>query len=98
MEKCRRLLKTVALVDEPAGLFDLAEYYMEHRLMPSEAEGDAVHLALASLLRIDFLLTWNCRHLANANKIQHLRVLNGRLDLHVPIVTTPINLMEGAWP
>ena len=61
--------------------------------MPAEAGGDAVHLALASMHSIDFLLTWNCRHLANANKIQHLTVLNARLGLHVPVITTPLTLM-----
>ena len=42
---------------------------------------------------MDFLLTWNCRHLANANKIQHLSVLNARLGLPVPVITTPLMLI-----
>jgi predicted nucleic acid-binding protein len=87
------LLKGVELLDEPPGLEEVVEYYIEHRLMPAEAGGDAVHLALASLHSLDFLLTWNCQHLANANKVQHLAVLNGRLRLHVPVVTTPLNLI-----
>lgn len=86
-------LEGVRVVDEPTGLSDVVEYYIEHRLMPAEAGGDAAHLALASMHSIDFLLTWNCRHLANANKIQHLTVLNARLGLHVPVVTTPLTLM-----
>jgi predicted nucleic acid-binding protein len=94
--KARRaigLLKGVELLDEPAGLRDVVEYYIEHRLMPVDAGGDAVHLALASLHSVDFLLTWNCQHLANANKVQHLAVLNGRLRVHVPVITTPLTLM-----
>ncbi len=87
------LLSDVPLLDEPPGLLEVAEYYVEHRLMPAEAGGDAVHLAMASLHRMDYLLTWNCRHLANANKIQHLAVLNGRLGLYVPVVTTPLTLV-----
>ena len=59
----------------------------------AEAGGDAVHLALASMHLMDFLLTWNCRHLANANKIQHMAVLNARLRLHLPVITTPLTLM-----
>ncbi len=42
---------------------------------------------------MDFLLTWNCRHLANANKMQHLTVVNARLGLRVPIITTPLSLI-----
>jgi hypothetical protein len=38
---------------------------------------------------VDFLLTWNCRHLANVNKAGHMRVLNTELGLSVPVVTTP---------
>ena len=52
-----------------------------------------MHLAIASMHSVDFLLTWNCRHLANANKVQHVAVLNGRLGLHVPVITTPMLLM-----
>ncbi len=89
----RALLKGVELLDEPPGLEEVVEYYIEHRLMPAEAGGDAVHLALAAMNSIDFLLTWNCQHLANANKVQHLAVLNGRLQLHVPVITTPLNLV-----
>ena len=87
------LLKDAAILDEPPGLSEVVEYYLEHRLMPLEAGGDAVHLAMVSLHSIDFLLTWNCRHLANANKIRHLAVLNGRLKLPVPVITTPLTLI-----
>jgi hypothetical protein len=51
--------------------------------------GDAYHLAVASYYGMHFLLTWNCRHLANANKVRHLQVVNNELGLTVPIVTTP---------
>ena len=87
------MLRGVNVLDEPPGLPDLVRFYIDHRLMPVEAGGDAFHLALASMHSMDFLLTWNCRHLANANKIMHLSVLNARMRLHVPIVTTPLTLM-----
>ena len=99
--KARRalsLLEGLPLLNELPGLQETAEYYIEHKLMPAEAGGDAVHLALASMHAVDFLLTWNCRHLANANKIQHLAVLNGRLHLHVPIITTPLSMIPEGRP
>jgi hypothetical protein len=86
------LLRGIEIVEEPPGLEEVVAYYIEQKLMPAQAGGDAVHMALASMLSMDFLLTWNCRHLANANKMQHLAVLNARLRLHVPIVTTPLTL------
>ena len=91
--RLRRLIEGIPLLDEPPGLQDVVQYYFEHRFMPIEAGGDAFHLAMASIHNVDFLLTWNCRHLANVNKMPHLRVLNGRLGLPVPTVTTPLTLM-----
>ena len=61
--------------------------------MPAEYGGDALHLAYASYYKVDFLMTWNCDHLANANKRQHIRVINGRLGLHVPEIVTPMELV-----
>jgi len=39
------------------------------------------------------VLTWNCAHLANANKFEHIRHVNTMLGLHVPMLTTPIELI-----
>lgn len=88
-----RLLDTTPILAPPKGLAEVVEYYIEHRLMPAEAGGDAFHFAMASLHNVDFLLTWNCRHLANANKTAHMSILNGRLGLPVPVVTTPLSLL-----
>ena len=62
--------------------------------MPTDPTGDALHLALASFYRIDFLLTWNCKHLANANKFGHIRRINTRLGLYVPNIVTPLELLD----
>jgi hypothetical protein len=37
---------------------------------------------------------WNCRHLANANKFDHIRRVNGILGVHVPSLVTPLELLE----
>ncbi len=63
--------------------------------MPADPSGDALHLALASYHECDFLLTWNCQHLANANKFQHIRIINVMLGLHVPSLVTPLELLAG---
>jgi hypothetical protein len=88
-----RLMSEAEVLADPADVAEVAAFYIQHHAMPAEAEGDAYHLAVACLLRFDFLLTWNCKHLANANKIEHLRVLNARLGLMTPIITTPLNLL-----
>lgn len=87
------LLRNVSVLDEPRELKAVADYYIVQRAMPGEAAGDAFHLAIASLHKMDFLLTWNCRHLANANKVRHLTILNARLGLSMPVITTPLMLI-----
>src|SRR5437763_6164227 len=54
--------------------------------MPHDPVGDALHLALASYHKCEFLLTWNCNHLANANKFGHIRHVNDILGLFVPML------------
>jgi len=68
------------------------DVYLANHLMPRERLGDALHLALASYHKCDFLLTWNCTHIANANKFEHIRIINTRLGLFVPALVTPMEL------
>ena len=68
------------------------EVYVERYVMPCDPSGDAAHLALASVHKCDYLLTWNCAHLANANKVGHIRTVNALLGLHVPQLVTPLEL------
>jgi hypothetical protein len=62
--------------------------------MPRKLTGDALHLAYASVYGIDYLLTWNCNHLANANKATHIAQVNAKLGLHTPCIVTPMELFE----
>ena len=61
--------------------------------MPENPLGDALHLAVASYHKCDFLLTWNCDHLANANKFGHIKRINTILGLYVPALITPLELL-----
>jgi hypothetical protein len=80
------------LAAEPA-VTEILRAYVQHKLMPMRPGGDAMHLALASYYKCDFLVTWNCKHLANANKFGHLRRLNTLLGLFVPTLVTPLELL-----
>ncbi|MCK5718956.1 MAG: type II toxin-antitoxin system VapC family toxin [Thiomargarita sp.] len=72
----------------------IVEFYISNYIMPSSLVGDAVHLAYASFYDIHYLLTWNCNHLANANKRKHIQVINGRLGLSTPEIITPLELFK----
>jgi hypothetical protein len=93
--KVIRLAKELPVLGTHAEIIPVSEYYIQNFLMPDEQYGDAVHLAYASFLNFDYLLTWNCNHLANAKKRKHIRVLNGKLGLGVPEIVTPLELISG---
>ena len=61
--------------------------------LSQEEHCDALHLALASAEKCDYLVTWNCEHLANANKFGHIQRVNAMLGLHNPLLVTPLQLM-----
>lgn len=66
---------------------------LERGLFPANARADANHLAVATCATVDYLLTWNYRHLANAQVLRQLEnYLSGR-GLHTPRVCTPEELM-----
>jgi hypothetical protein len=87
------LLRDVPLLAMEPAISEIAKTYVRHFLMPAEPLGDALHLAFASHFKCDFLLTWNCEHLANANKFQHIRRINTMLGLFVPSIVTPLELL-----
>jgi len=88
-----QLVADLPALQIPEGIEEIVEFYVQRSLMPDDPAGDALHLALASFHKCDFLLTWNCRNLANAEKFHHIQVLNNLLGLHVPVLTTPEQLM-----
>ncbi len=89
------LLKDVELLPITGYIENIARIYIDRLVMPRDPSGDALHLAIASFHNVDALLTWNCRHLANANKIHSIRQINQELGLFVPELTTPLNYLGG---
>lgn len=72
---------------------ELAADFLGAGRLPEKAQGDAVHLAFATIYKIDYLLTWNMRHLANAIIQMRLRPVAGKRGFQLPIVCTPLQLM-----
>ena len=87
------MIENVELLNIDEAVEKIVAEYVDHRLMPADPSGDALHLALASYHRCDFLVTWNCRHLANARKFAHIEQLNRQLHLSVPRLVTPLELL-----
>jgi predicted nucleic acid-binding protein len=88
-----QLMKGVEILRITNEVIEAVEVYVERYVMPRDPAGDAAHLALASYYKCDYLLTWNCAHLANANKLGHIRRVNLLLGLHVPQLVTPLEMI-----
>ena len=93
-EKILNLVADIPLLSINTEIHDIVETYIKRKIMPADILGDALHLAIASFHGCDFLLTWNCKHLANANKFSHIRRLNTLLGLYVPALITPVELLS----
>ena len=88
-EEALRLVDPLPRLDIDAEVLGVAARYVEDKLVPAGLGGDAAHLAVACVCEVDFLLTWNIRHLANPNKLDHLMAINRRLGLLTPQIVTP---------
>ncbi len=88
------LIGRLALLQDDPEVDDLVEAYISHKVMPSDAAGDARHLALATWHKCDILVSWNCRHIANANKADHIHRINGMLGYETPQLVTPLALLN----
>jgi hypothetical protein len=62
--------------------------------MPVKAYVDAVHVALAAVHGLDYLLTWNCAHIANAIMRGKIESICRATGFEPPVICTPIELVE----
>lgn len=63
--------------------------------IPPRAVRDAAHIAVATVNDMDYLLTWNCTHLANAQIIRKISVVCNMEGYNMPVICTPEELMGG---
>lgn len=87
------LLEKIPLLAPNSEIEIIVEQYMENYLMPINDVRDAFHLAFASFYKMDYLLTWNCAHLANVNKRSHIARVNQKLGFFTPVIVTPLELL-----
>src|SRR5271165_3277366 len=64
-------------------------------ILPTHAFPDAAHVAVSAVHAVDYLLTWNCKHLANAQIARRIAVVCEKLGHRMPIICTPDELMRG---
>ncbi len=79
-------LESLELAEEVA---ILAEGYISRGIFHRKFMADAVHVALASFHKIDYLVTWNFGHLANVRKQARIRLFNAAAGFFSPAIVTP---------
>jgi predicted nucleic acid-binding protein len=87
------LLDNLPLLDLSGGVLSIAQDLVNRQIIPAKAADDAIHIAVASAHEIDYLLTWNCKHIANPRnwrRISDCLVANG---LRSPVICTPEDLI-----
>ena len=87
------VIDTLPLLDLTFEVDGLAETIMQSGLLPVSASRDAVHIAVTAVHRVHFLLTWNCRHIANAAIFRDLQHVIMSAGYDVPVICTPEELL-----
>jgi hypothetical protein len=92
-ERRLELMADTTLLDLTDEANALTKEILGSGLLPATADRDAAHIALASVHEMDMLLTWNCRHIANAAIVGRLRKLVAKQGYTLPEIYTPDELM-----
>jgi predicted nucleic acid-binding protein len=83
----------LAVTDE---VKELAQSLIVSGGLPKKAVNDAAHIALAAVHEMHFLMTWNCRHIANAEMLRKVQSICRAHSTNCPVVCTPEELMGTA--
>ena len=83
-------LPILAITDDANAL---TQAIMAAGILPPQVVRDAAHVAVAAVHAVDYLLTWNCKHLANAQLARRIAVVCEKLGRKMPIICTPEELM-----
>ncbi|MBD2595105.1 type II toxin-antitoxin system VapC family toxin [Nostoc spongiaeforme FACHB-130] len=87
------LLQSLPFLDLIEETRELAQEFLQQSNLPPKASNDALHIALATVYGLDYLLTWNCKHMANAQIQKKLSQISSDLGYELPIICTPYELM-----
>jgi hypothetical protein len=87
------VLKKLPLLEVTDESVEFAKFLVEEIPFPKNAAIDALHISIACVHRMDFILTWNFKHIANASIRSKLEVLSNSKELKLPVISTPEELL-----
>lgn len=88
------VLHPMLVLETTPEALELAKELVQAGALPANAVGDALHIAIAATKGVPFLLTWNCRHLANAVMRPMIEAACNAKEFKPPIICTPEELLE----
>lgn len=88
------ILQPMLVMETTTEAFEVAKELLRAGALPRNAANDALHIAVAATKAIPYLLTWNCRHLANATMRPVIEAACSAKGLKAPIICTPEELWE----
>ena len=88
------ILRDFPLLEVSEAVQNLAAQFLTKSNLPPKAADDALHIATATVYGLDYLLTWNCRHIANAQIQKKLAQISFDAGYELPTICTPYELME----
>ena len=92
-QKRMELLASLPVLALTGEILELAESLVVEGPIPRKAAGDALHIAVATVYGCEYLLTWNCRHIANAEMMRVAARLMQRQGFELPSICTPEELL-----
>ena len=88
------VLRGIPVLELAAEVHEFANQLVRTRIVPAKASIDALHIAVAVVNRVDYLVTWNCVHIANAAIRTNIERVCRSAGLQAPVICTPEELME----
>ncbi|MEX0720945.1 MAG: type II toxin-antitoxin system VapC family toxin [Balneolaceae bacterium] len=88
------VINKVPLLDVTEEAVELAKFLIEETPFPENATIDALHIAIGCVHEMDFILTWNFKHIANAAIRSKLEVLTHSKEFKLPVICTPEELLS----
>ena len=89
-----RFLSDVPLLEVSPSAEALAARLLADGPLPQKAATDALHIAVAATNGIEYLLTWNCRHIANPAFWPRIESICRKMECEPPVICTPQELLE----
>jgi hypothetical protein len=87
-------LDGIPLLTPDPGVGTIVNEILGRGILPPKALFDALHIAIVAHHRVEYLLTWNCRHIANARILQRIHAVLNDLSVPIPIICTPEEMVE----